>query len=228
MTKKGTAKTVFVLSRLNWRPGNGGWWLAPGAVRLASFATRDEAEGDRIRREANARKRVNPFRCGKPLAELTTLPEPIFLDWLADTGLSAPKPGKKNAPRDWAAWWDATRPQMSAEQHARLWEGLNRLCFFRVDERPDIPVGYAVVSLNWQYNDEYHYLNSEGGAIEAVYRTRERALEEGRQRSSWMRGSSADWLPSGSDLFDPETYWELAMSGGPQFDIVEIELEGLQ
>jgi hypothetical protein len=40
-------------------------------------------------------------------------------------------------------------------------------------------------------------------------------------------GAAGGWHPSGADLFDPETYWELAVGGGPRFDIVEIELEGL-
>jgi hypothetical protein len=221
-------KTVFVVSRLNWRPtGSGDWWLVPGTARLASFAARDEAETERARREANARNRVNPFRCGKPFEELTTLPEPIFLDWVSDTGLTPPK-AKKKAARDWAAWWDETRSEMVGEQHARLWEGLNKLHFFRVDERPDAPLGYAVLSLNWEYNDGYYHLNDEGGTVQAVYRTRERALEAARAVRNSHDGDSSRWLPSGADLFDPETYWEMAVSGVPRFEVVEVELEGLQ
>jgi hypothetical protein len=220
-------KTVFVVSRLNWRPTGVGWWRAPGTARLVSFAARDEAEAERARREANARNRVNPFRCGKPFEELTTLPEPIFLDWVSDTGLTPPQAKKKEA-RDWAAWWDETRPEMGGEQHARLWEGLNRLHFFSVDERTDVPVGYVVLSLCWEYNDEYNYLNGEGGKVEAVYRTRERALEEARKLELFNEGQSSNWHPGGADLFDPETYWEMAIGGGPRFDIVEIELEGLE
>src|SRR5262245_37456442 len=114
------AKTVFVVSRLNWRPnGDGSWALAPDTFRLASFGTRDEAEIESARRETNARGRVNPFRCGKPFEQLTALPELIFLDWVSDTGLSPPK-AKKGAARDWAAWWDATKPDMTTEQHAKL------------------------------------------------------------------------------------------------------------
>src|SRR5262245_21729605 len=123
---KSTAKTVFVVSRLNWRPtGCYGWDLSPGTARLASFATRDEAETERARRETNARRRVNPFSCKKPLEELTSMPEKIFLDWVSDAELEPPK--AENDKRDWAAWWKATRPGMSGEQHAKLWEGLDKL-----------------------------------------------------------------------------------------------------
>jgi hypothetical protein len=230
MAKKSSQKAVFVVSRLNWRPAPGrGWWLAPGTARLASFPTRDGAETERARRETNARNRVNPFRCGKALDELTTLPEPIFLDWVRDTDLVPPKPAKKGTAPDWAEWWDANRPEMSGEQHARLWEGLNKLHFFRTDERPDGPVGYVVLALNWEYNDEYYYANDEGGRVQAVYRTRERALAAARKLGRGNVGGSCDnWHPSGADLFDPETYWEMAVAGGPRFDIVEIEVEGLE
>ncbi|MBY0461123.1 MAG: hypothetical protein K2V38_27695 [Gemmataceae bacterium] len=224
MTGEGT---VFVVSRLNWRPSGGSWWLAPGTARLASFPTRDEAEVDRARREANARRRVNPFECGKAFAELTAMPEDIFLDWVTDTGLSPPEP-QDGKPRDWAAWWDATKPDMSPERHAKLWEALTGLHFFRVDERPDVPVGYAVLSLCWQYNDQWSYLASEGGTVQEVYRTRAGALEAARKVRSGGEGESVNWHPAGADLFDPEVYWEIATAGGPQFDIVEIELEGVQ
>ncbi|MBN9117672.1 MAG: hypothetical protein J0I06_00625 [Planctomycetes bacterium] len=213
-------KTVFAVSRLNWRPA---WHLAPDTFRLAAFGTRDEAEVERARREANARGRVNPFRCGKSFAELTTIPEPIFLDWVGDTGLSPPK-AKKAEPRDWAAWWDETKPAMTAEQHAKLWEGLNRLHFFRVDERPDVPVGYVVLEPCWHESDLGVSLNSEGGKVHAVHRSRERAAEVGRGLG-WSRGRTDRWYPNSADLFDPETYWQRAMMSGPFADVVPIELE---
>jgi hypothetical protein len=223
LTRMARKKSVFVVSRLNWRPvGEGKWWLAPGTARLASFPTRDGAETDRARREANARARVNPFRCGPSFAELTPMPEPIFLDWVRDTGLSPPKPAKKDDPLDWASWWDTTRPAMSGEQHARLWEGLNKLHFFRVDERPDVPVGYVVVKPIWQDNGDGPFLRGEGGQVKEVYRTRE--LAAGTCRYMLSQGADREWHPTGADLFDPETYWQIAMAFGP-FDVVEIELD---
>jgi hypothetical protein len=219
-------KSVFVVSRLNWRPIRGGeWWLGFGTARLESFPTFDEADTERARREANARSRVNPFRCCKPLDELTTLPEPIFLDWVGDTGLSPPK-AKKGEARDWVAWWDATRSHMSAEQHARLWEGLNKLHFFRVDERPDEPVGYVLVEAVWQQDGGSEWMNEEGGEVRGVYPTRERAAEDGRKLRVYEDRESRAWHPTCADLFDPETFWEVAVHRGPQFDVAEIELEG--
>jgi hypothetical protein len=225
------ASTVFVVSRLNWRPtGPGNWWLAPGATRLASYAERDAAERERARREANARGRVNPFRCGLSFPELSALPEDVYCDWVSDADLTPPEPGAKG--RDWGAWWDGARPELSAERLAHLWDGLGKVRFFRTDERPDVPLGYVVLSLCWHYNDEYNYLNEEGGEVQAVYRTRARAADAARGARAYGAraygdGAAGGWHPSGADLFDPETYWELAVGGGPRFDIVEIELEGL-
>jgi hypothetical protein len=111
---------------------------------------------------------------------------------------------------------------MTGEQYARLWEGLNRLHFFRTDERPDVPVGYAVLSLCWHESHMGTSTNDEGGKVEAVYRTRERADEEVQKLG---RNGACSWHPSGADLFDPETYWQIATDGGPSGDIVAIEIE---
>lgn len=174
------ADTRFVVSRYNWRPhGRGHWLLSPGTFRLLSFDTRPEAEAELARREANARQRVNPFRCGKPLADLTSIPEPLFLDWVRDRDLTPPEPGKDGT-RDWAGWWDAG--DFTASQREGVWEGLNRLKFFELTERPNVPVGYAVVNVCWQYNDEYNYTEGEGGEVMAIYRSRERAIEAGYKR----------------------------------------------
>jgi hypothetical protein len=215
-------KSVFVVLRLNWRPtGGGAWWLAPGTARLASFPTRDEAEVERARREANARKRVNPFRCDKPLAELTTMPGPIFRDWVRDTGLTPPDTAD-DAPDAWAAWWAAERFGMSAEQLVKLWEGLNRVHFFRVDERADGPVAFAVMRTITRDNGDGPFFSGEGGQVSAVYRTREQA--DGACLYAGAEGENYHWHPTGADLFDPETYWRMAVAGGP-FDIIEIELD---
>jgi hypothetical protein len=84
-----------------------------------------------------------------------------------------------------------------------------------------------VLSVIWQYNDEYNYLNPEGGAVQAVYRTRERALQEASKLSGRGDGAPRDWFPSGVDPFDLEAHWALFEQGNPTYDVVEIELEGL-
>ncbi len=218
------ADTRFVLSRFNWRPhGRGHWSLSPGTFRLQSFDKKRAAEAEFAKREANARRRVNPFRCGKLLPDLTSLPEPVFLDWVQDRGLTPPNAGKDGT-RDWAGWWDAG--DFSATQREGVWEGLNRLRFFVVEERPAVAVGYVVVSVCWQYNDEYNYTEGEGGEVMAVYRTRERAVEEGHKQRGGSDGAFR-WKPSGADLFDADEMWELTLDDERQFDVIEIELEGV-
>jgi hypothetical protein len=214
--------TVFVVMRYNWRRAGARWHLMPGSTRLASYPSRAEAEAEAARRERNARQRVNPFTCGADLVALTSMPEPIFLDWIQDAGFTPPTPDAWDL-RDWPAWWDAL--PADPEPRARVWEAFDKLRFFLVVERPNVPVGYAVLSRCWQYNDEYYYLNHEGGQVQAVYRTRERALAAARELHDNNLGNASYWQPAGADLFDPETYWEMFVSGGA--DIVEIELEGL-
>jgi hypothetical protein len=104
---------------------------------------------------------------------------------------------------------------------------LNKLHFFRVDERPNVPMGYVLLSVIWGEGTYCQSLNAEGGAVRAVYRTRAGALEAARA-IDWSPGDPCAWAPVGSDLFDPETYWALAMDGGPRFDIVPVELPGIE
>jgi hypothetical protein len=206
----------FVVVRHNWRRSGPGWALAPGTVRLASFADAAEAEADRAAREANVHRRIDPFTCG-PLIKLTSLPAPVWGDLLADLGLEAPETGYEGW---WAAVPEASRPA--------IWRALDRLRFYSVEERPDRPVGYAVLSLNWEYNDEYYYLHDEGGVVQAVYRTRRRAEEEGLSRfGHGGNGARDNYFPVDTDPFDPESVWRGFLDGHRNFEVVEIELEGL-
>lgn len=70
------------------------------------------------------------------LADLTSLPEPIFADWLLDCYLTPPirKTGAEKPGRVWADWWDAHAPQMTDYQHSRVWQALDKLRFFEVVE----------------------------------------------------------------------------------------------
>lgn len=199
------AKTHFVVLRLNWRTA--GWSRTfvrlPGEIRVAAFADFDTAETDRAAREIAARKLVNPFRCGSTWAERSRLPEPVFRDFIADAGVEPPnivpvpetddegKPlsrqerirRKNESPpagsfRDWASWWEATVATLSAEHVARVWEGLDRVRFFSVEERPVRSVAFVVVEVQWKYNDEWNYPPAEGGAPHTAYRSRERAEAE--------------------------------------------------
>ena len=53
--------------------------------------------------------------------------------------------------------------------------------FYTVAERPVRPVGYAVIEVEWRYNDEWYYPPTEGGRAVRVFRSRDRAEEECRE-----------------------------------------------
>jgi hypothetical protein len=53
-------------------------------------------------------------------------------------------------------------------------------------------VAYAVVAVQWNYNDEWYYPGSEGGHVRVAYRSRERAAAEcerlnAQARAQWRR-----------------------------------------
>jgi hypothetical protein len=196
--------------------------LGEGLFRLATFDSEDRALADLRRREENVRRRLNPFRCGNELADLTSYPESVFLDWVQDAGLTPP--AAKKGKRDWASWWEDEAP--GAAQRLKVWQAIDRVRFYSIVERPAVAVGYVLLTPVWQYNDEYHFLNSEGGTVQAVYRTRARAEEEARRLAEGERGRRGHWFPVGVDAFDPETHWHLFESGC-LYDIIEVELEGL-
>ncbi|MCI0704889.1 MAG: hypothetical protein L0241_27840 [Planctomycetia bacterium] len=222
MAKQKTAKappasaTHFVVSRVNWRVAGMErvFVRLPGDVRVSAFDTVESAEADRASREAAARKLVNPFQCGLNWSDRSHLPEAVFRDFIKDAGIEPPtivpveidpdaprqvrrklkkeKAAPEGAFPDWAAWWEATEEQLSAEQHARVWEGLDRVRFFQVEERPKRTVVFAVVEIAWNYNDEWYYPEPEGGAAHTAYRTRERAEVEcermnAEAREQWRR-----------------------------------------
>lgn len=185
-----SAATRFVVKRLRWMPRHDDVLVRlPGEVAVASFPTFDEAAAERDRREEEARARVNPFACGgggtdedgdttTAVHYWTHLDEPRLRDWLMDHGVDPPKPNKKGT-TDWVKWWKRRHKKMSAEKRAAVWEALDKVRFYTVGEEPARPVAYAVVRVNWQYNDQFFYAGREGGSIEQVlYRSREKAEEE--------------------------------------------------
>lgn len=230
-------KIHFVVSRLTWRNLSGENVLVrrPGESRVAAFADFTSAEADRASREQSARTLVNPFRCGTVWGERSHMPEPVFRDFIKDVGIEPPtlvpipttdevgqplsrptrrlKQREATPPgtfRDWSAWWDAIGPTLSAEQVGRVWEGLDRVRFFRVEERPVRAVGFVVVEVEWIYNDEWYHPLIEGGMPLTAYRTRERAEAEcarlnSEARERWRRDlhlPSADAAGFAVFLFD--------------------------
>src|SRR4051812_28115730 len=99
--------TRFVVKRLNWTEHyDGRRTRGVGDVAVVSFATFDEADAERAKREAQVRKKTNPFECGAAVQYWTHLDEPRLRDWLMDHGIDPPAP-KKDGKTEWAAWWKA-------------------------------------------------------------------------------------------------------------------------
>jgi hypothetical protein len=233
--------TLHVVRRRNWRFAGEHLVLLPGHVRLQSFADADEAA--RVCGDLNQkiRARVNPFRCGGPaLRNQTSLDADRLHDWALDQGLTPPEGG------DWAAWWDEQSPEMDELQREGMWRALDRLNFYEVVERPQRPVVYVAVAVNWQYNDEWCVADSEGGETHFAFRTREEAedyAEEANklQRENWHDPALSEDPDEGrafdmhfrrqsleeadSPLRDPET--PNATTDEVDFvEIIEVELEG--
>jgi hypothetical protein len=206
--------THFVVERLNWRRRRRDvYHRYPGQTRVASFDTPDQAEAYRREQEAKARAVVNPFAgCLAPPTEQTSLPEEVFCDWLTDHGVEPPRPAGQDQRRDWAAWWKERSPEWDERRRAAVWERLDRVTFFRVSERPKLPVVYAVVKAVWGYNDEWYYPGSEGGEVQTVYRSRQKAEEVAARenesaREEWrMAFEEFDmgYAPAGLNQFDLE------------------------
>ena len=172
--------TRFVLKRLNWAvdynysDNNLVLYRAPGEVVLASFATFEEADTECAKRETEARKTINPFTCGYAVHHWTHLDEPRLRDWLMDHGIDPPKPGKKGE-TNWQEWWPKRGKKLSADKQASVWEILDKVRFFVVREQPARKIGFAVIEINWRFNDETYDADPEGGRLMNVYQSRARA-----------------------------------------------------
>ena len=233
----------FVVHRLNWRQAGGGFVRLPGGTRVAAFHTFEEADLDRALREEEVRARVNPFKCGTTWHALTTLPQPIFLDWLQDGGLLPMEAWTTRAAdnislRAWAEWWQRIGHTLTAEQTAHLWEGLNHVRFFDVIERTASQVAFAVVRVMWEYNGSWYEPGEEGGRTVRAFRSRECAEAERERleadaRCGWhanVRLSARRWKleewPTLGDGVGTECDEALDRIGVPLYEVVEIDLGG--
>jgi hypothetical protein len=251
--------TRFVVKRLNWSDEYGeGLLRRPGEVAVASFATFEEAEAERAKREEDFRKAVNPFECGKAVHAWTHLDEPRLRDWLMDHGITPPDPNKDGT-TNWPAWWKKNQKKLGAEKRAAVWEVLDKVRFFAVREEPVRAVGYAVVGVDWRYNDQYYDAGEDGCEVITVYRSRERAEEQ----CAWLNADARDqWdevlgdqtIPDDVDPNDEYDYVLFDMQdrlrrrqglkpgeklkkgeglfqtteGVPFYEVIEVELESLQ
>lgn len=124
---------VFVLHRLVWRRYRDGWLSLPGSDPVRTFADRGTAEATARDFEWDLRGRVNPFRCGGPRLHYQTAFDAARLyDWCLDHGLDPP--GVTDDSAAWAAWWDSDQEGFTPAQRAAVWEVLDRVRFYRVEE----------------------------------------------------------------------------------------------
>ena len=172
-TSTPTPSVRHVLIRRNWRRTPSGWMRLPGEVRLGSFDDADEADAERRRREREARRRVNPFRCGGDAAHYwTQLDEPRLRDWMLDHGLTPPEGD------GWSAWYERENGGWDEGQREAVWEALSEVRFFAVLERPARPAAYVLVRTSWWYDDLNYLASCEGGEAVTAFRSRRRADEE--------------------------------------------------
>jgi hypothetical protein len=123
----------FVLHRLVWRRYRDGWLSLPGSDPIRTFTDRATAEATARDLEWDLRGRVNPFRCGGPrLHYQTAFDAARLFDWCLDHGLDPP--GVTDDSATWAAWWDTHREVFTATQRAAVWEVVDRVRFYRVEE----------------------------------------------------------------------------------------------
>lgn len=208
-------ETVFRVRRARWLRAGDGWLRLPGETVVATHPTAAAAEADRVRREATARRVVQPFRCGTGLWSRTSLDADRLHDWFLDAGVEPP------ADRDWAAWWDAHEAGLSDAAWSRLWAGLDRLRFFDVVAEPALPVVHVVLEIRW-YEDEYEGVvtaEPEGGTPTEAHRTARLARLEAdewhqsRRTARWRTLSEPSWgsfdrggrVRQAADPFDPAT-----------------------
>jgi hypothetical protein len=135
------------------------------------------------------------------------MPEVVLRDFLMDHGIDPPAPAGDTRP-DWAAWWAERSPTWDDAQCAAAWQVLDRVRFYRVVKQSSRPTVYAVMQVQWGYNDEWFYPGGEGGVVRHAYRSRKKAELEcsrlnARAREEW-RGIARQggYEPAGDNQFD--------------------------
>jgi hypothetical protein len=221
----------FVVSAIDWARGE---YTEDDYFRrtvrtepVASFATFDEAEADRRRREEERRATENPFYHGGPsLFYQTSLDGPRLHDWLMDVGIEPPARLKGHG--TWAEWWDKSFHKWSAEQRAHAWAAMDKVRFYQVsEERPNSKV-YVIQELNWRWEDDPTlYADYEGGKMVRAFRSKA-AAEQECDRLNRERQAQPDH--DGFSSFTRETRKGGAAEAGLDisetifFEVVEVEL----
>ena len=174
----------FTVARHAWHcfhaPAPTERWLArlPGSRPLATFADARDAEAFARARELAARERLNPFRCGYALADVSSLPAFAFKDFLLDDGVRMAKPDSR-AELHWDRWWDRESPRWPPEVRARVWDALDLVRFHSVVARPASGWAFVpVAALAWggSVRSRGYRHAPEGGRVLGAYPARADAL----------------------------------------------------
>jgi hypothetical protein len=230
--------TRFVVERCNCCWNDNFLYRLPGANPVSSHATREQAEQECRHLEEKARRNVNPFRFGgQALFYQTHLDEGRWCDWVLDASLEPPK---DRSCAGWAKWWQRQHKKWTPLQWAHLWEGLSRIWFYRVGERPRRPVLYALARINWCWIDlDEYFPELEGGRTEEgfnVYRSRARAEKDGEEFDEDYR----DLMAEGRYFIDLRTHQQrtpftpvnwgkltsVPLEEAPLHEVFEVEVEG--
>ena len=221
----------FVVSQIDWARNEYGdtyFRRTPRAARVAAFASFDEAEADRQAREAEFRRRANPFLYGgEALFYQSSLDGPRLHDWLLDVGIEPL--ASPNGHSAWIAWWDTVAHLWSADQVAHAWTAFDKVRFFEVHEECLSRKAYVIVELNWLWEDEPTLeADYEGGNVVRAYRSKSTAgaecdrLNRERQAQGTHRGYSSFTRRTRGDGSDDVSR---PITEAVFFEVVEIELE---
>jgi hypothetical protein len=193
-----------------------------GPVEVARFATYEEAEADRQRRERLARARTNPFRLRQHnLGAVTSLDSDILADWLLDAGVDPPTP-EPDGTRRWGDWWDARMPDL----HEQVWPALDRLRFFDVVELPAAPRRvYLVQEVGWHRDENGDPVAAGPEARRAVEAFASRRRAEERQEEL-ERENRAVYIQNGwFQWFDFDVFPDDGSQRERLYEVVVIDLE---
>lgn len=187
----------------------------PRVDTVAVHSTYEAAHADATERDLAVWRSAgfDPFAFAGPVFYLSSLPDPVLRDWLLDRGVEPPDAGEA-----WPAWYARAKPDPLS-----LRDGLDRLRFF--DAAPARPKVYAVVEINWTWNDESTLnADAEGGNTVRAYRRRASAdaecarLNNERQAQGEHDGYSSFESESRANGHEPRHISETVF-----FEVVELD-----
>jgi hypothetical protein len=233
-SRKGASQTDtllpprFVVNRVNWHASKRGFLRLAGAFPHSSFATREQADAERWRLENAARAIVDPFATAPAPHEQTSLPAFALRDWLLDAGAHSPPADATGT--GWSAWWKAESPKWSPELRAKVWDRLDKVHFYEVEERPAGQVVYLVVDA------DAHYFGRWFNGLEGAFRTRSSAQASCNRRNKKAEVEEFEPVeaPEGDPFTNPKACCDFEckprlesdLMGLPHYEVFELEVDG--